>query len=99
MQEEQHQSLEDRSNTLNMSSQGGVLLSVLADQDLTTRSTVKIKVGATLIDFQYDGGQDLASLKHAISAVTGISSQRMKIMVKGKLLKVSSLTTYSIAMN
>ncbi len=73
-----------------MSSQGDVNATALSMKlSDPCWPTVKLKVGADLINFRYNAPKDLVSLKNAISAVTGISAERMKIMVKGKLLKVS----------
>jgi hypothetical protein len=49
---------------------------------------VKLKHGSTIRTFDYDESQSLQSLQAAVSATTGVPAERMKLMVKGKLIKV-----------
>jgi hypothetical protein len=49
---------------------------------------VKLKHGSTIRTFDYDESQSLQSLQAAVSATTGVPADRMKLMVKGRLIKV-----------
>ena len=50
--------------------------------------TVHVKHAAKVYDVQLDPGQPASVFKEAVYQVTGVPLDRMKIMIKGGILKV-----------